>query len=187
MPKALTIFIGAVLVAFSLFQLYTTIWTIPVQQLRPLHLSFVLFAVFLLYPARRGLRRDAIPWYDWALAGLALFCTLYLPFNYGYIIKNVGNFNAFDIAVGILGMLLLFEACRRVVGIPILVIVGLFVLYIFFGNLIPGKYGIPQMGIKRVVTHMYYTTNGVFGTPLGVSATFIFLFVLFGAFLEKTG
>ena len=187
LPKGLNVFIGLVLVAFSLFQLYTTVFTIPVQQLRPIHLAFVMFLVFLLYPAKRGLPKDVIPWYDWGMAVLSLVCTLYLPANYLYIIKNVGNFTPFDIAVGIVAIVLLFEACRRVVGLPIMVIVALFIAYALFGYLIPGTYGIRQMKIKQIVTHYYYTTNGVFGTPLGVSATFIFLFVLFGAFLEKTG
>ncbi len=187
LPKPLNILIGATLVAFSLFQLYTTIFTIPIQQLRPIHLAFVMFLVFMLYPAKKGMRKDTIPWYDWVLAILSLACTLYLSCNYAYIMSNVGNFSPFDIAVGLVGILLLFEACRRVVGVPIMIIVGLFLAYIFLGYLIPGSYGIRQMKLKQIVTHMYYTTNGVFGTPLGVCATFIFLFVLFGAFLEKTG
>ncbi len=183
----LTISIGVVLIIFSLFQLYTTIWTIPIQQLRPIHLGFALFLAYLLYPAHRTLRKDRIPWYDWILAFLALACILYIPFNYTYVIKNVGNFNAFDIAVGVVGILLLMEACRRVVGVPILIIVSCFLLYAFLGKYIPGSFGHRGYTLKQIINHMYYTTSGVFGTPLGVSATFIFLFVLFGAFLEKTG
>ncbi|MDD4074599.1 MAG: TRAP transporter permease [Eubacteriales bacterium] len=187
LPKPLNTLIGIVLIVFSLFQLYSTVFTLPVQQLRPIHLGFVLFLVYLLYPAKRSLGKGSIPWYDWALALLSLACMLYLPLNYSYIVRNVGNLSYTDVTVGVLGMLLLFEACRRVVGLPILIIVCIFLAYAFFGNLIPGIYGIRQMGLRQVITHMYYTTNGVFGTPLGVSATFIFLFVLFGAFLEKTG
>ena len=187
LPKALTLAIGAVLILFSLFQLYTTIVIIPTQQLRAIHLAFVLLLVFLLYPASRSLSKERIPWYDWVLAGLAAACTLYIAVNYAYIMDSVGKFTAFDIAVGVVGIVLLFEACRRVVGVPIMIIVSAFLLYAIFGYLIPGTFGIRQMTIKQIVTHMYYTTNGVFGTPLGVSATFIFLFVLFGAFLEKTG
>ena len=187
LPKGLNTLIGVVLIVFSLFQLYSTVFTLPVQQLRPIHLGFVLFLVYLLYPAKRDLSKDSIPWYDWVLALLSLACMLYLPFNYAYIVRNVGNLSPVDVTVGVIGMLLLFEACRRVVGLPILIIVCLFLAYAFFGSVIPGIYGIRQMGMRQVITHMYYTTNGVFGTPLGVSATFIFLFVLFGSFLEKTG
>ncbi len=179
--------IAVVLILFSLFQLYTTIWTIPIQILRPTHLAFAIFLVYLLYPASRKLSKASIPWYDFLLALVALFCMMYIPLRYEYVIKNVGNFGAFDIAVGVLGILLLFEACRRVVGIPILVIVCVFLAYAFLGHLIPGTFGIRQMKLKQIVNHMFYTTSGVFGTPLGVSSTFIFLFILFGAFLEKTG
>ena len=187
LPNNLNIIIGSVLILFSLFQLYTTIWTVPLQILRPIHLSFVLLLVFLLFPAKRGMRKDIIPWYDWVLAGLSFACAMYLAVNYTYVIKNIGNYTMFEIGLGVVGVVLLFEACRRVVGIPIMIIVGLFLCYCLFGHLIPGMYGFRQLSMKQIVTHMYYTTNGVFGTPLGVSSTFIFLFVLFGAFLEKTG
>ncbi len=187
LPKKTTFFISAVLILFSLFQIYTSIWTIPAQQLRPIHLAFTLFLAFLLYPARADMRKDRIEWYDIILAVLALAVVLYIPFNYEYIIKNVGNYNFFDIAIGVIGILLLIEACRRVVGVPILIIVSVFLLYAKFGNLIPGTFGHRGYSIKQIVNHMYYTLSGVFGTPLGVSSTFIFLFILFGAFLEKTG
>ncbi len=187
LPKGLTLFISAVLILFSLFQIYTSIWTIPAQQLRPIHLAFTLFLAFLLYPAQRVMRKDRIEWYDIVFALLALFVVLYIPLNYEYIIKNVGNYKTIDIVIGVIGILLLMEACRRVVGIPILVIVILFLLYAKFGNLIPGSFGHRGYSIRQIVNHMYYTLSGVFGTPLGVSSTFIFLFILFGAFLEKTG
>jgi len=182
-----TILIAVLLTVFALFQLYTTIWTIPIQILRPIHLGFILTLAFLLYPAHSSLAKDRIPWYDYALAALAIFAMLYIPFNYEYVIRNVGNFNMFDIAVGVLGIVLLFAACYRVVGVPIMIVVGAFLLYAFLGFLIPGTFGIRQMSLKQIVNHMYFTTSGVFGTPLGVSSTYIFLFVLFGAFLEKTG
>ncbi|MDO5112257.1 MAG: TRAP transporter permease [Clostridia bacterium] len=187
LPKRTSLLISGVLILFSLFQIYTSIWTIPAQQLRPIHLAFTLFLAFLLYPASHAMRKDRIEWYDIALAVLSLCVVLYIPLNYEYIIKNVGNYNALDIAIGVVGMLLLMEACRRVVGTPILIIVGCFLLYAKFGNLIPGSFGHRGYSIKQIVNHMYYTLSGVFGTPLGVSSTFIFLFILFGAFLEKTG
>ncbi len=187
LPKGLTLFIAAVLICFSLFQIYTSIWTIPAQQLRPIHLAFTLFLAFLLYPFRHTMRKDRIEWYDVILALLALAVVLYIPIRYEYIIKNVGNYDSFTIAVGVIGMLLLMEACRRVVGIPILIIVVGFLLYAKFGNLIPGSFGHRGYSVRQIVNHMYYTLSGVFGTPLGVSSTFIFLFILFGAFLEKTG
>lgn len=187
LPRNVTNAISAILILFSLFQLYTTIWTIPIQKLRPIHLAFVVLLVFLLYPAARGLRKDIIAWYDAILAFAATGCALYIPLNYEYVIQNVGNYTALDIAVGVVGILLLMEACRRVVGLPILIIVSLFLLYALLGKYIPGTFGHRGYSIKQIINHMYFTTSGVFGTPLGVSATFIFLFILFGAFLEKTG
>ena len=187
LPKTISLVIGAILIAFALFQIYTSIWTIPAQMLRSIHLAFALSLVFLLYPAGKHMRKDKIEWYDYVLAVVAAAAILYIPFNYEYIIKAVGNYTTFDIIIGVVGILLLFEACRRVVGMPILIIVCCFLLYALFGNLIPGSFGHRGYSVRQVVNHMYYTLSGVFGTPLGVSSTFIFLFILFGAFLEKTG
>jgi TRAP transporter 4TM/12TM fusion protein len=187
LPKNIANAISAILILFSLFQLYTTLWTIPIQKLRPMHLAFTLLVVFLLYPAIRGLRKDRIPWYDCILAFIATGCVLYIPLNYQYVIQNVGNYTPVDIIVGVVGILLLMEACRRVVGLPILIIVSIFLLYALLGKYIPGTFGHRGYSIKQIINHMYFTTSGVFGTPLGVSATFIFLFILFGSFLEKTG
>ena len=187
LPKTISLVIGAILIAFALFQIYTSIWTIPAQMLRSIHLAFALSLVFLLYPAGKHMRKDKIEWYDYVLAVIAAAAILYIPFNYEYIIKAVGNYTTFDIIIGVVGILLLFEACRRVVGMPILIIVCCFMLYALFGNLIPGSFGHRGYSVRQVVNHMYFTLSGVFGTPLGVSSTFIFLFILFGAFLEKTG
>jgi TRAP transporter 4TM/12TM fusion protein len=93
----------------------------------------------------------------------------------------------FDYAVGVCGTLLTLEAARRVVGTPIVVIAGSFLLYAYFGPYFPGFLAHRGYSIERIVSHMYFTTEGILGIPLGVSATFIFLFILFGAFLEKTG
>ena len=187
LPKTISLVIGAILIAFALFQIYTSIWTIPAQMLRSIHLAFALSLVFLLYPAGKHMRKDRVEWYDYVLAIVAAAAILYIPFNYEYIIKAVGNYTTFDIIIGVVGILLLFEACRRVVGMPILIIVCCFMLYALFGNLIPGSFGHRGYSVRQVVNHMYFTLSGVFGTPLGVSSTFIFLFILFGAFLEKTG
>ena len=113
--------LGLIMIAFSLFQIYTSIWTIPPQILRSIHLAFVLILVYLLYPAHKGLRKDKIAWYDVVLGLLALAAVLYIPFNYEYIVKSVGNFGTTEIIAGLLGMVLLMEACRRVVGLPILI------------------------------------------------------------------
>ncbi len=187
LPEKLRIFVGAILVAFSVFQLYTSIFTIQERQLRPVHLGFAIVLVYLLYPAKRGMRHDRIPWYDWLLAACAAAATLYIPVNLGYIVNNVGNYGTREVVVGIVGILLLMEACRRVVGIPILTVSCAFLSYAMFGQHIAGTFGHRGYSIRQLITHMYYTLEGVFGTPIGASATFICLFILFGAFLEKTG
>lgn len=187
LSKPLTMFTAVILIAFSVFQLYTSIFTIPTQLLRAYHLSFVLFLVYLLFPAKKGMRKDTIPWYDWVLGFTALALVLYIPLNYEYLVKAMGNYSLLQTVIGILGILLVMEACRRVVGLPILIIVSVFLLYTLFGNYIPGTFGHRGNTFKQLSTHMYYTLSGLFGTPLGVSSTFIFLFILFGAFLEKTG
>ncbi|MDD3919551.1 MAG: TRAP transporter permease [Eubacteriales bacterium] len=187
LSKPLTLFTAIILIAFSVFQLYTSIFTIPTQLLRAYHLSFVLFLVYLLFPAKKGMRKDMIPWYDWALALLSLIMVLYIPLNFEHLVKNIGNYGITEVVIGIVGILLVMEACRRVVGMPILIIVSCFLLYTLFGSYIPGSFGHRGYTLKQLSTHMFFTMEGVFGTPLGVSSTFIFLFILFGAFLEKTG
>lgn len=187
LPPTLMTLIGIALVIFSIFQIYTTIFTIPSHLLRIYHLTFVLVFVYILYPVSKNQRRDYIPWYDWCLVGLALFVMLYIPVRYDYIISSIGNYTILETIVGIMGILLVMEACRRCVGMPIIVIVILFIIYTLFGNYVPGTFGHRGYSLARVASHMFFTTEGIFGTPIGVSSTFIFLFILFGAFLEKTG
>ena len=187
LPKALKMFVGVVLIAFSLFQIYTSIFTIQERLLRPIHLGFAMSLAFLLYPAKRHFRRDRIPWYDWLLAAAAIAATLYIPFNLSYLVRNIGNYGTPQIVVGVIGILLLMEACRRIVGTPILIVVTCFLAYTFFGQHIVGTFGHRGYTLRQIITHMYFTLEGVYGTPIGVSATFICLFILFGAFLERTG
>lgn len=187
LPKKLEYFVGSILIMFSLFQLYTSIFTIQERQLRPIHLGFAMMLVFLLYPASGKLSRSRIEWYDWILAAAALTVTFYIPANLEYIVRNIGNYGTTQVVIGVLGVLLLMEACRRVVGIPIMVVVSVFLAYSLFGQHIAGTFGHRAYSMRQITTHMYYTLEGVFGTPIGVSATFIFLFILFGAFLQQTG
>ncbi|MCL1834534.1 MAG: TRAP transporter permease [Oscillospiraceae bacterium] len=187
LPKILKNLVGVILIAFSVFQIYTSIFTIQERLLRPIHLGFAMCLSFLLYPARRHFRRDRIPWYDWLLAAASIAVTLYIPFNLSYLVRNIGNYGTKEVVIGIIGILLLMEACRRIVGTPILIVVTCFLAYTFFGQHIAGTFGHRGYTTRQVITHMYYTLEGVFGTPIGVSATFICLFILFGAFLDRTG
>ncbi len=187
LPEKLKFIVGIILIAFAVFQIYTSIFTIQERMLRPIHLGFAMMLVYLLYPASKKLRRDRIPWYDWVLAAASVGATAYIPVNLNYLVTNVGNYGTTEIVVGVIGILLLMEACRRVVGLPILIVVSCFLAYALFGQYIAGTFGHRGYSMRQVITHMYYTLEGVFGTPIGVSATFICLFILFGAFLEQTG
>ena len=180
--------LGLICLVFSIVQLYAAFTArIPATQLRPLHLGFVMVLAFLLYPATKKMKRvNTLPWYDVALAALAMACCLYIALQHVELAMRSGKYNTMDIAVGIVLTLLLAETCRRVVGLPILIIATVFVLYAFFGRYLPGFLAHRGFNLTRVVSHLVFTTEGIMGTPLGASATFIFLFVLFGAFLETT-
>jgi TRAP transporter 4TM/12TM fusion protein len=175
-------------ISFSVFQLYTASFgLLPAQIQRSIHLSFVLLLVFLLFPIRKTMRQSYIPWYDILLALIGTYAAAYITINYEGIIDRSGAYTTHDIVMGAIGILMVLEACRRVVGIPILVIAVSFIAYAFLGPYMPGFLNHRGYSFRRVVGHLFFTTEGVLGIPLGVSATFIFLFILFGAFLDKTG
>lgn len=182
--------IKGLLIAFTLFAVYiNTFWHLSVQVHRSAFIAAVLFLVFLLYPARKNAPKNTnkVPWYDLLLSVVSSSSFLYFSLNFRELVSHAGQYTQQDVLIAIVAILLLLEACRRVVGIPILVVVLCFLSYAYFGNLIPGYFGHRGFSIQRIVTHLYYTTEGVIGTPLGVCSTFIFLFILFGAFLERTG
>lgn len=178
-----------VLLAFSLFQLYTAIfgqYTAYIQ--RSIHLGFALSLIFILFPARKKLNRGrSIPFYDYILSLLAVGVGLYWPLQINELVLRVGRVSDLDLIVGVIAILLTLEAARRAVGIPITIISSLFLVYAFFGPYFPGFLGHRGQDLKSVVQLMFYTTDGILGTPISVSATFIFVFLLFGAFLVKTG
>lgn len=184
-----------ILLFFTLFQIYSAIFpsispifpTVPTQILRMAHLGFVVVIAYLLYPATSKSNRKKIVWYDYLLAGLFFVVIAYYMLNFEEIINRSGNYNSLDIVFGIVGILLVMEACRRVVGWPIVIIATIFLLYAYFGKSMPGLLTHRGYSIERISTHLFYTTEGIIGLPLGTSATYIFLFILFGAFLEKTG
>lgn len=177
------------LLAFSLFQLYTAVfgqYTAYIQ--RSIHLGFALSLIFLLFPARkRKGERHKVPFYDYILSLMAVGVGLYWPIMYNDLVFRVGRVTEIDLAVGIVAVLLTLEATRRAVGLPITIIASLFLAYAFFGPYFPGFLRHRGQDLDSVVQLMFYTTDGVLGTPLAVSATFIFTFLLFGAFLVKTG
>ncbi|MEC0275891.1 TRAP transporter permease [Peribacillus frigoritolerans] len=179
------------LLAFSLFQLYTAIFGVFTAQIqRTIHLGFALSLIFLLFPANRKKRQKGkfqIAWYDIILALLSIGVGAYWPLFFEDIVMNVGRLGALDFAVGLLAILLVLEATRRAVGIPIMVIALLFIFYGIFGQYMPGFLAHRGLTLERLVQTMFFSTEGILGTPLAVSSTFIFLFLLFGSFLVRTG
>ncbi len=175
-------------ISFSLFQLYTAIFgTLASQLQRSVHLAFGLGLIFLLYPANKNASKNKLPIYDTILSIIGILVGLYWTFQYEQLIYRAGMNNILDLIVAGLAVLLVLEAARRVVGLPITIIAVLALLYAYFGPYMPGFLEHRGISISRLLSHMYYTLDGILGTPIGVSSTFIFLFLLFGAFLDKTG
>ena len=175
-------------VAFCLFQLYSILsGKITAQVVRATHLAFVMALAYLLFPMKKEMPKDKLPWYDVIIAIVGACSWLYISINFDSLVRRAGIYNTTDIIIGIVGILILFEACRRIVGTPILIISLVFIVYALFGAYAPGFLNHRGYSIQRLVSHLYYNTEGIMGTPIGASATFIFLFIFFGALLDKTG
>ncbi|MCQ2597554.1 MAG: TRAP transporter permease [Treponema sp.] len=175
-------------VCFCAFQLYATLsGRVTAQILRASHLAFVQLLAFLLFPATKKMAKNTLPWYDVLLGIIGAACWLYIVINFQQIARRTGAFTLTDVIIGGIGILVLFESCRRIVGIPIAVIAAVFILYAFVGPYLPGFLNHRGYSLRRVITHLFYNTEGIMGTPIGACSTFIFLFLLFGALLDKTG
>ncbi len=180
--------ISAIAITFSIFQLYTAIYGILDAQLqRAVHLGFGLALVYLLYPTRKSWSRTKLHPLDLLLAVLGAAAPAYLVINYQELVLRAGIINGTDLAVGVAGLLLVLEAARRVVGVPMVVVALCFLAYAFAGPYMPDILAHRGLNMRQLIGHLYFTTEGIFGIPLGVSSTFIFLFILFGAYLEATG
>jgi TRAP transporter 4TM/12TM fusion protein len=187
--------IYAVAIAWSLFQIW---YASPLPYMlgfgifgdteaRAFHLSFALFLAFAAYPALKSSPRDRVPYLDWLLAAAGICAVLYLVVFYREIAQRPGLPTQGDILAAVVGVVLLLEASRRAEGpwMPIIAIGAL--LYVFFGPYLPGLMAHRGASLSRAASHFWLTSEGVFGVALGVSTNFIFLFVLFGALLEKAG
>ena len=177
MPKQILRFS---LAAFMLFMVWMNIWARWSGQIRRcLFVGMVVLFTFLVFPAKKGnLKPNHMPWYDIILAIAGCVPYFYYVINYDQIIGKAAMIDQIEIVLGIIGILALAECCRRAVGIPILCVAAFFVLYAFVGR---------HMGLRMVVYNIFYTINGILGTPISVCSTYIALFLLFGAFLEATG
>lgn len=186
-PMAMVAF--ALLLTFSLFQLYTSIFGVLTAQLqRSIHLGFALALIFILFPARKKDRvSHKVAWYDLVLAIIAIAVGAYWPLMIDELVNRVGRLTPVDFYIGIAAVVLVLEATRRTVGLPITIIALLFMVYALYGPYMPGFLAHRGLELDSLIQTMFFTTEGILGTPLGVSSTFIFLFLLFGAFLVKTG
>ena len=178
----------AISVIFCLFQLYSILsGRITAQVVRATHLAFVMLLAYLLFPMKKDMPKDKLPWYDVILAIIGAASWSYITINFDSLVRRAGIYTSTDIIIGIIGILLVFEACRRIVGLPILIISIVFIIYALFGAYAPGFLNHRGYSLQRLVSHLFYNTEGIMGTPIGASATFIFLFIFFGALLDKTG
>ena len=181
--------IAALCICFSLFQIYTGFFgAFDAMIQRCVHLSFGISLVFLLCPTKKAwIRGGKVNPLDLGLAILAAIPPIYILVNYQSLILRAGTVTTTDFIIGLLGIVMVLEAARRIVGTSIVAVVLLFLAYGYFGPYMPGPLAHRGLSLEQMVSHLFYTTEGVFGIPLGVSSTFIFLFILFGAYLEKTG
>ena len=156
-------------------------------QTRSIHLATAVFLAFLAYPAFRRSPRNRIPLLDWLLAIVGAFCAGYLFLFYNELATRPGAPITQDLIVACIGMVILLEATRRALGPPLTILAALFLFYTFAGPHMPSLIAHKGASLNAVVTHQWVTTEGVFGIALGVSTSFVFLFVLFGALLDKAG
>ena len=180
--------IKGICIVFAIFQLYTaTFGVLDAHLQRAVHLAFGFVLIFLLYPARASWSRRSMHPLDILFAVVSATSALYIVVNYQELVLRAGMNNETDFIVGLVGTFMVFEAARRVVGWPMITVAFFFMVYAFFGPYIPGILAHRGVGVQEMFDHLFFTTEGIFGTPMGVSSTFIYLFILFGAYLETTG
>lgn len=189
-------FLAVVAVIWSVFQVVLASplanYVLPgdiINNSRQLHLAFAIFLAFMAYPALKSSPRDYIPIQDWIMAILAAFIALYGFIFYQKIVDAGGLADDVDKWFALAGLLLLFEAARRALGPAMAIIATIFLAYVFFGSseIVPDVIRWKGASLKKAMSHMWITSEGVFGIALGVSTKFVFLFVLFGALLDKAG
>ena len=180
--------VSAIAIAFSIFQLYTSLFGVLDAHLqRAVHLGFGMALIFLMYPSRQSWSRASVHPVDVVLAIVGAAMPMYVVAFYGELVLRAGQITQADMVIGTLGIIMVIEAARRVVGWPIVLVSLAFMVYGFAGPYMPDILAHRGLDIGDMVSHLYFTTEGIFGIPLGVSSTFIFLFILFGAYLETTG
>jgi TRAP transporter 4TM/12TM fusion protein len=177
----------AIAIAFSCFQLYVAAYgNLPSQVVRAMHVGFLLLLGFGLLANLRTAGRPA-KLLLWGLGVVGFLTGVYNWVFYEELLFRAGFLTSFDLAVGVVLIALVFEGTRRLMGLPLAIIAGIFLAYCFFGQYAPGPFVHRGYDFAQVIEHMAYGTEGIFGTPIYVSAAYIFIFVVFAAFLERAG
>lgn len=188
--KSVALFIYAVAVCYSLFHLYITYNPMPELLQRAAHVSIGLVLIFLLYPARKGSSRTQVSLIDWVLAFASVASLVYLLSEYQAIVTTRGGIpNSWDIGFSILTVALVFEATRRIMGLMLPALAMVFLIYPFISgySFMPNRLQTRPFDLGDIFGQMYLKTEGLYSSAIGASVTFIFLFILFGAFLAKSG
>ena len=177
------------LAVFSLFCIAMTLWSKALQEVAlTSFLGLIVIIGFVTYPASKNhVRPNHIPWYDMILMVLGAGSFFYYALNAMKIINMSVRIGTVEVIVGVIGVLIVLELCRRCVGVPILCVVGVLMIYAFINIMSSGGGRTFVQALSRTVYNLFYTTTGVIGTPINVCYKFIVLFIIFGAFLERTG
>ncbi len=175
-------FVRAIMVFFSLYCIYSTLFSVAALEKRlTAFLAMVVVMGYLTYPAsKHHVRHNFIPWYDFVLMVVGAACFLYYYFSYDalvHVLTSASKISTLQVTIGVVGILILMELCRRCVGVPILCVAGVLLVYTFASG----------TTLKRLIYTLFYTTSGIMSTPVQVCAKYIVVFIIFGAFLERTG
>ncbi|MGR3462566.1 MAG: TRAP transporter permease [Roseovarius sp.] len=193
---AVAMLLAVVAVVWSLYQVLLASplanYVLPgdlINNSRQIHLAFAIFLAFMAYPMLKSSPRSYVPIYDWVLGLAGTFFALYGYFFYEKIVNNGGLADHTDKWAALAGLIILFEGARRALGPAMAIIATIFLCYVFFGasDWIPEVIRWKGASLQKAMSHMWITSEGVFGIALGVSTKFVFLFVLFGAMLDKAG
>ena len=186
------IVIKVFMACFAVYCICMTLFSTAMPEIRlPLFMGFIILAGFLNFPAsKHHVKPNYLPWYDIVLMVVGAFCFFYFALNAMTLVRLSTRIETVHVVIGVVGILILMELCRRCVGVPILCVAGVLIVYAFINQL---SYAGAVNGatlydaLKTIIYKLFYTTSGVIGTPISVCYTYIVLFIIFGAFLERTG
>ena len=179
--------VQAYLAAFAIFEVYVTLFGTMLDEVRLT--SFVgglLIAGFLIFPSHKHeFRVNFVPWYDWVIMALGAISFFYFCFNAKTIVQQLPALKTYEVVLGVIGILALFELCRRSTGVPIMIVAGIFIAYALYYYGV--KRGLGAGAFKSLVCSIFYKKTGILSTPVNVCSKYIAVFIIFGAFLERTG